>query len=70
MPMMPEVEIWIGSDRGIPRSFPFPGDITSVRDSHLLFVVGRLADGASCGVRARRARRDHGPPGTRPSRHQ
>ncbi len=34
MPMMPEVEIWLGSDRGIPRSFPFPGDITSVRDSH------------------------------------
>ena len=47
MPMMPEVEIWLGSDRGIPRSFPFPGDITSVRDSHLLFVVGRLADGAT-----------------------
>ena len=47
MPMMPEVEIWIGSDRGIPRSFPFPGDITSVRDSHLLFVLGRLADGAT-----------------------
>ena len=47
MPMLPEVEIWTGSDRGIPRSFPFPGDITSVRDSHLLFVVGRLAPGAT-----------------------
>lgn len=47
MPMMPEIEIWLSSDRGIPRSFPFPGDITSVRDSHILYVVGRLASGAT-----------------------
>jgi putative ABC transport system permease protein len=47
MPMLPEAEIWTGSDRGIPRSFPFPGDITRVRDSHLLYVVGRLADGVT-----------------------
>jgi putative ABC transport system permease protein len=47
MPMLPDVEIWLSSDRGIPRSFPFPGDITAVRDSHLLYVVGRLADGAT-----------------------
>jgi len=45
MPLMPDVEIWTAGDRGIPRSFPFPGDITRVRDSHILFVVGRLADG-------------------------
>lgn len=47
MPMQAEAELWLGSDRGIPRSFPFPGDITTVRDSHLLYVVGRLADGVS-----------------------
>lgn len=47
MPMLPEVEIWTSSDRGIPRSFPFPGDITAVRDSHILYVVGRLAEGAT-----------------------
>jgi predicted permease len=47
MPMLRDAEIWVASDRGIPRSFPFPGDITTVRDSHLLYVVGRLADGVS-----------------------
>lgn len=47
MPMLPDVELWLASDRGIPRSFPFPGDITTVRDSHILFVVGRLTDGVT-----------------------
>jgi predicted permease len=47
MPMLREAEIWVASDRGIPRSFPFPGDITTVRDSHILYVVGRLAEGVS-----------------------
>ena len=47
MPMAPSVEIWITGDRGIPRSFPFPGDITAVRDSHIIAVIGRLAPGAS-----------------------
>jgi putative ABC transport system permease protein len=47
MPMVANAEVWLGSDRGIPRSFPFPGDITAVRDSHILYVVGRLADGAT-----------------------
>ncbi len=47
MPTLESVEIWMNGDRGIPRSFPFPGDITTVRDSHILYVVGRLADGAS-----------------------
>lgn len=64
MPMMADVEVWLSSDRGIPRSFPFPGDITSVRDSHILYVVGRLADGVSpaaardelAGIMARLAR--------------
>jgi putative ABC transport system permease protein len=45
MPMLADAEIWLSSDRGIPRSFPFPGDITTVRDSHILYVVGRLRDG-------------------------
>jgi predicted permease len=53
MPTMDQVEIWVNGDRGIPRSFPFPGDITTVRDSHILFAVGRLADDASAqGARA------------------
>jgi predicted permease len=47
MPGLNAVEIWVNGDRGIPRSFPFPGDITTVRDSHILLAVGRLADGAS-----------------------
>src|SRR5688572_14906414 len=47
MPMAASVEIWITGDRGIPRSFPFPGDITAVRDSHIIAVIGRLAAGAT-----------------------
>jgi predicted permease len=47
MPVMADIEVWVASDRGIPRSFPFPGDITTVRDSHLLFVVGRLVPGVT-----------------------
>ena len=47
MPMAATAELWVGSDRGIPRSFPFPGDITTVRDSHFLTVIGRLAADAS-----------------------
>ena len=44
-PLHPTTEIWTNGDRGVPRAFPFPGDITTVRDSHLLFVVGRLRPG-------------------------
>ncbi len=47
MPMAARAEIWLNGDRGIPRSFPFPGDITAVRDSHFLNVVGRLSPGVS-----------------------
>ena len=43
MPMISGPEVWMTGDRGIPRSFPFPGDITSVRDSHIIAVIGRLA---------------------------
>jgi putative ABC transport system permease protein len=45
LPMVEGVEVWITGDRGIPRSFPFPGDITAVRDSHIIAVIGRLAPG-------------------------
>lgn len=41
-PLMPRAEIWVNGDRGVPRSFPFGGDVTTVRDAHLLFVVARL----------------------------
>ncbi len=41
-PLMASAEVWTNGDRGVPRSFNFPGDVTTVRDSHLLFVLGRL----------------------------
>ena len=47
MPMVAGGEVWMTGDRGIPRSFPFPGDITAVRDSHIIAVVGRLAEGST-----------------------
>ncbi len=45
MPMVAGTEIWMTGDRGVPRSFPFPGDVTAIRDSHIIAVVGRLAPG-------------------------
>jgi predicted permease len=47
MQMVTGAEVWMTGDRGIPRGFPFPGDITAVRDSHIIAVIGRLADGAT-----------------------
>ena len=44
-PLQPATDIWTNGDRGVPRAFPFPGDVTTVRDSHLLFVLGRLRPG-------------------------
>ncbi len=41
--MVPGAEVWLTGDRGVPRSFPFAGDITTVRDSHIVAVIGRLA---------------------------
>ncbi len=41
------IDLWVNGDRGVPRTFPFGGDVTAVRDSHILYVVGRLADGVS-----------------------
>ncbi len=47
LPMVTGTEVWMTGDRGIPRSLPLPGDVTIVRDTHLLSVIGRLAPGAS-----------------------
>jgi putative ABC transport system permease protein len=47
MPLAASGEVWMIGDRGIPRSFPFPGDITAVRDSHIIAVIGRLAPGST-----------------------
>src|SRR6188474_130089 len=47
MQMVAGGEVWMTGDRGIPRSFPFPGDLTAVRDSHIIAVVGRLAKGST-----------------------
>ena len=43
--LVEEIELYLSGERGVPRSYPFPGDITQVRDSHLIFVVGRLSPG-------------------------
>jgi predicted permease len=40
-------DLWVSGDRGVPRSFPFGGDLTSVRDSHIIWVLGRLGPGAT-----------------------
>ena len=47
MQMVAGGEVWMTGDRGIPRSFPFPGDLTTIRDSHIIAVVGRLANGST-----------------------
>src|SRR5262245_48802886 len=47
MPIQTGEDLWISGDRAIPRTFPYAGDPTAVRDSHLLWVVGRLAPGAT-----------------------
>jgi putative ABC transport system permease protein len=47
LPMVAGTEVWMTGDRGVPRSFPFAGDLTAVRDSHIIAVVGRLAAGSS-----------------------
>ena len=47
MPMVAGGEVWMTGDRGIPRSFPFAGDLAAVRDSHIIAVAGRLAAGST-----------------------
>jgi len=42
-----EIDVYLSGDRGVPRAHPFPGDITQVRDSHIIAVTGRLRDGVS-----------------------
>jgi len=46
-PLQNGVDVWLNGDRGVPRTFPFGGDLTAVRDSHIIFVIGRLAPGAT-----------------------
>jgi predicted permease len=41
------IDLWVNGDRGVPQTFPFGGDVTTVRDSHLIYVLGRLAPGVS-----------------------
>ena len=41
------LDVWVNGDRGIPRTFPFNGDPAAVRDSHLLYVLGRVKPGVS-----------------------
>jgi putative ABC transport system permease protein len=41
------IDLWVNGDRGVPRTFPFGGDVTAVRDSHIIYVLGRLAPGVS-----------------------
>ena len=46
-PLQRGIDLWLNGDRGVPRTFPFGGDVTAVRDSHVIFVIGRLAPGAT-----------------------
>ncbi len=46
-PLQPLAEVWTNGDRGVPLTSPVPGDVTTVRDVHLLFVLGRLHQGVS-----------------------
>ena len=41
------VDLWVNGDRGVPRTFPFSGDVTTVRDAHIIYVLGRLKPGAT-----------------------
>ena len=41
------IDVWVSGDRGVPRTIPFQGDLSAVRDSHIIVVVGRLAPGVS-----------------------
>jgi predicted permease len=41
------IDLWVNGDRGVPLTFPFRGDVTAVRDSHLISVIGRLKTGVS-----------------------
>ena len=46
-PLQAGIEVWLSGDRGVPRTFPFGGDLTAVRDSHIIYVVARLAPGVT-----------------------
>lgn len=46
-PLQARAELWINGDRSVPRSFPFPGDVTTIRDSHIIYVLARLKPGVA-----------------------
>jgi putative ABC transport system permease protein len=46
-PTLPNIDLWLSGDRGVPRTFPFAGDATTVRDAHMIRVIGRLAPGST-----------------------
>ncbi len=52
-PLLAPADVWTNGDRGVPRSFDFPGDVTTVRDSHLLFVLGRMQPGITAATAER-----------------
>ena len=44
----PDIEVVTSGHRGIPRALPeLPGDLTQLRDVHVIYVVGRLRNGVS-----------------------
>ena len=68
-PLSAGVDVWLSGD-GESRTFPFGGDLTNVRDSHIIYVVGRLAAGRQPRGCAARAEHDDGGAGTALPRHQ
>ncbi len=52
-PLQAAAEVWTNGDRGVPRTSPFAGDVTAVRDAHLLFVLGRLRAGVGAAAAER-----------------
>jgi putative ABC transport system permease protein len=42
-----DIDVVVSGDRAIPRSLPIPGDLTQVRDAHVIDVLGRLRSGVS-----------------------
>jgi predicted permease len=46
-PLIRNIDLWLNGERGVPRTFPFGGDLSSVRDSHIISVVGRLRPGVT-----------------------
>lgn len=52
-PLQSAAEVWTNGDRGVPKTSPRPGDVTTVRDAHLIFVLGRLQAGVDAATAER-----------------